>query len=150
MQQQQYGFARTDEKLDTAKSSEKSIGKSYNVEFPSKLSHLISPKSISKKHTKICLRSKLFGAKLDDAAKVCLLLRKLNTVIPNKYTIFILPKHARDLSFKENITKLTELFGTQTSQFNIKYNCLHQNKIQKIFFLRFPLIRLLAKTPKSK
>ncbi|XP_017475291.1 PREDICTED: uncharacterized protein K02A2.6-like, partial [Rhagoletis zephyria] len=68
------------------------------------------------------------AAKLDDAAKARLLFRKLNTVVHSKYINFILPKHPRDFTFAETVEKLKQIFGLQTSLFNIRYNCLQLAK----------------------
>ncbi|XP_017484186.1 PREDICTED: uncharacterized protein K02A2.6-like [Rhagoletis zephyria] len=77
------------------------------------------------------------AAKLDDAAKVRLLLRKLNTVVHNKYINYILPKHPRDLTFKETVEKLKQLFGLQTSLFNIRFNCLQLTKPHTTDFVTY-------------
>ena len=49
-------------------------------------------------------------------------------MVHSKYVNFISPKHARDFKFQETIEKLTTLFGLQTSQFNVCYNCLQITK----------------------
>lgn len=65
---------------------------------------------------------------LDDAAKVRLLLRKINTIAHDKYINFILPKHPRDFTFEETIEKLKKMFGRQTTLFNARYQCLSVTK----------------------
>lgn len=65
---------------------------------------------------------------LDDAAKVRLLLRKINTIAHDKYVNFILPKHSRDFTFEETIEKLKKMFGRQTTLFNARYQCLSVTK----------------------
>ncbi|XP_037959190.1 uncharacterized protein K02A2.6-like [Teleopsis dalmanni] len=68
------------------------------------------------------------AAKLDDAAKTRLLLRKLNTIVHNKYINYILPNHSRDFTFKDTVEKLKKLFGNQISLFNTRFNCLQITK----------------------
>ncbi|XP_037931645.1 uncharacterized protein K02A2.6-like [Teleopsis dalmanni] len=68
------------------------------------------------------------GSKLDDAAKVRLLLRKLSTTVHNKYMDFILPKHPREYNFTTTVEKLKQLFGLQKSQFSLRYSCLQLTK----------------------
>lgn len=52
----------------------------------------------------------LDGSKLDDAARVRLLLRKLNTSAHERYVNCILPKHPREFQFDETVTKLKKTF----------------------------------------
>lgn len=75
--------------------------------------------------------------KLDDAAKVRLLLRKLNTTVHNKYINYILPKHPRELNFKETVAKLKQLFGSQISIFNMRFNCLQITKDSNMDFITY-------------
>uniref|UniRef100_A0A5S6QGC4 RNA-directed DNA polymerase n=1 Tax=Trichuris muris TaxID=70415 RepID=A0A5S6QGC4_TRIMR len=63
-------------------------------------------------------------AALDDKAKVRFLLRKLNTLVHDKYRNFILPKKPRDFDFDQTVACLRQLFGSQASLFNMHYNCL--------------------------
>ncbi|XP_055920751.1 uncharacterized protein K02A2.6-like [Eupeodes corollae] len=77
------------------------------------------------------------ASKLDDAAKVRLLLRKLNSIVHSKYINYILPKHPRDHTFKETVQKLTQLFGFKTSQFNLRYNCLQLTKESHCDFITY-------------
>lgn len=77
------------------------------------------------------------AAKLDDAAKVRLMLRNLSPMVHSKYTNYILPKHARDFSFKKTVEKLTTLFGLHTSQFNIRYNCMQITKDSATDFITY-------------
>ncbi|CAI2724010.1 unnamed protein product [Schistosoma spindalis] len=65
---------------------------------------------------------------LDDAAKVRLLLRRLGTREYNKYVNFILPRNPRDLSFKETVQILSDIFGEQSSLFNTRYRCFQISK----------------------
>ena len=65
---------------------------------------------------------------IPDDQKVRLLLRKLGAREHDKFSKFILPKHARDFTFGKIINILSQLFGDQTSLFNIRYNCLKMVK----------------------
>lgn len=65
---------------------------------------------------------------LDDAAKVRLLLCKINTVSHDKYVNFILPKHRRDFNCEETVEKFNKMFGRQTTLFNARYQCLSVTK----------------------
>lgn len=62
--------------------------------------------------------------KLDDAAKVRLLLRKLDTTSHSRYVNYILPKQPKDLQFAETISTLKKIFGTQSSIFHRRFQCL--------------------------
>ncbi|XP_055522549.1 uncharacterized protein K02A2.6-like [Wyeomyia smithii] len=66
--------------------------------------------------------------KLDDAAKVRLLLRKLSPPDFERYNRFILPKLAREFTFSETVEKLKSLFGATVSIFRRRYNCLQTTK----------------------
>lgn len=61
---------------------------------------------------------------LDDAAKVRLLLRKLDTASHSRYVNYILPKLPKDLQFTETISTLKKIFGTQSSIFHRRFQCL--------------------------
>ncbi|TIH01431.1 hypothetical protein D0S45_21030, partial [Marinifilum sp. JC120] len=52
---------------------------------------------------------------LDDAAKVRLLLRRLGTQEYNKYVNFILPQNPREVSFKDTVQILSDIFDEQSS-----------------------------------
>ncbi|CAH8637620.1 unnamed protein product [Dicrocoelium dendriticum] len=56
--------------------------------------------------------------------KIRLMLRKLGAAEQEKFTNFILPKKSTDLSFDEVVAILSQIFGEQTSLFNIRYKCL--------------------------
>lgn len=77
------------------------------------------------------------AVKLDDAAKVRLLLRKLSTHVHSKYINYILPKHPRDYQFEKTVKKLTELSGLRKSQFHIRYNCFQIAKDDQTDFITF-------------
>ncbi|XP_055529709.1 uncharacterized protein K02A2.6-like [Wyeomyia smithii] len=68
------------------------------------------------------------AGKLDDAAKVRLLLRKLSPPDFERYNSFILPKLARKFTFSETVEKLKSLFGATVSIFRRRYNCLQTTK----------------------
>ncbi|XP_055612005.1 uncharacterized protein K02A2.6-like [Uranotaenia lowii] len=68
------------------------------------------------------------GQHLDDAAKVRLLLRKVDTQFHERYLDSILPSHPRDFDFETTVTKLKRLFGRQKSLFNARYQCLQYKK----------------------
>ncbi|XP_041765218.1 uncharacterized protein K02A2.6-like isoform X1 [Anopheles merus] len=61
---------------------------------------------------------------LDDAAKVRLLMRKLDTSSHTRYANYILPKLPKDINFTDTIATLGKIFGEQTSIFNKRYQCL--------------------------
>lgn len=77
------------------------------------------------------------ASKLDDSAKVRLLLRKINTVSHNKYINFILPKKPSDFNFDDTVNKLTQLFGLHSSLFNIRFKCLQNAKDESIDFITY-------------
>ncbi|XP_062703516.1 uncharacterized protein K02A2.6-like [Aedes albopictus] len=61
---------------------------------------------------------------LDDAAKVRLLLRKLDHASHSRYVNYILPRLPKDIDFDETISTLKKIFGTPTSVFNKRFQCL--------------------------
>lgn len=77
------------------------------------------------------------AGKLDDAAKVRLLTRKLSTDVHTRYADFILPAKKSDKTFAETVEKLTEMFGPRTSKFNIRYNCLQLKKDSDTDFIAY-------------
>ncbi|XP_055589911.1 uncharacterized protein K02A2.6-like [Uranotaenia lowii] len=68
------------------------------------------------------------GAKLEDAAKVRLLLRSLHVGVHDRYLNFLLPNHPRDFQFHETVQKLKQLFGTRVSLFSKRYQCFQLTK----------------------
>ncbi|XP_065075307.1 uncharacterized protein K02A2.6-like [Ochlerotatus camptorhynchus] len=66
--------------------------------------------------------------KLDDAAKVRLLLRKLSPPDHERYNSCIVPKLSREFCFKETVEKLKSLFGATVSAFRRRFNCLQLAK----------------------
>ncbi|KAI8126692.1 hypothetical protein CVS40_3504 [Lucilia cuprina] len=68
------------------------------------------------------------GKDLDDAAKVRLLMRKLNTIAYGKYAAYILPRNVWDISFAETVQILKSMYGIQESLFSLRYKCLQMVK----------------------
>ncbi|XP_039451777.1 uncharacterized protein K02A2.6-like [Culex pipiens pallens] len=69
------------------------------------------------------------AGKLDDAAKIRLLMRKLNPAAHERFTSFILPKTPKDFNeFSVVVTKLKTIFGTPVSVFNRRFHCLQITK----------------------
>ncbi|XP_055622803.1 uncharacterized protein K02A2.6-like [Toxorhynchites rutilus septentrionalis] len=62
------------------------------------------------------------ASKLDDGAKVRLLLRKLNPAAHERYSSFILPKLSKEFTFEETIAKLKTIFGSPVSTFHRRVN----------------------------
>ncbi|XP_019542999.2 uncharacterized protein K02A2.6-like [Aedes albopictus] len=65
---------------------------------------------------------------LDDAAKVRLLLRKLDTTSHSRYLNYILPRLPRDVTFDDTVSTLKKIFGEQTSLFRRRFQCLQLSK----------------------
>ncbi|BHF65306.1 hypothetical protein SprV_0200831600 [Sparganum proliferum] len=57
----------------------------------------------------------------DDAWKVRLLLRKLGPAEHERYANFILPKNPREVTFKDTVQTLSQIFGDQSSLFNTRF-----------------------------
>ncbi|XP_055543106.1 uncharacterized protein LOC129728681 [Wyeomyia smithii] len=64
------------------------------------------------------------AAKLDDEAKVRLLLRKLGASEHERYVSYILPKLPKNFTFAETVAKLKSLFGAEESVISRRYRCL--------------------------
>ncbi|XP_055590190.1 uncharacterized protein K02A2.6-like [Uranotaenia lowii] len=77
------------------------------------------------------------AAQLDDAAKVRLLLRKLNPAAHERYTSYILPKLSKEFSFDATVTKLKAIFGTPVSTFHRRYQCLQTIKDENEDFISY-------------
>lgn len=77
------------------------------------------------------------AAQLDDAAKVRLLLRKLNPAAHERYTSFILPKLSKEFNFAETVAKLQSIFGTPVSTFHRRYQCLQTTKDEDEDFISY-------------
>ncbi|CAH8590406.1 unnamed protein product [Schistosoma haematobium] len=74
---------------------------------------------------------------LDDAAKVRLLLRRLGTQEYNKYVNFILPQNPRDVSFKDTVQILSDIFDERSSLFNTRYKCFQITKSPEDDYLTY-------------
>lgn len=68
------------------------------------------------------------AARLDDQAKVRLLMRKLGIAEHERYCSFILPKTSKDFTFAETVAKLKGLFGASESLISKRYRCLQTAK----------------------
>lgn len=77
------------------------------------------------------------ASRLDEGAKVRLLIRKLGAAEYERYASFILPKSCRDFSFRETITKLTSLFGVKESLLHRRYKCLNVMKTRSEGFIEY-------------
>uniref|UniRef100_A0A0E3W295 Peptidase A2 domain-containing protein n=1 Tax=Anopheles gambiae TaxID=7165 RepID=A0A0E3W295_ANOGA len=64
------------------------------------------------------------ASRLEDSAKVRLLIRKLGTAEHARYCNFILPRVPRDLTFDDTVSKLKALFGSAESLLSKRYKCL--------------------------
>ncbi|XP_062704096.1 uncharacterized protein K02A2.6-like [Aedes albopictus] len=64
------------------------------------------------------------ASRLDESAKVRLLMRKLGMSEHERYVSFILPKAPKDFSFAETVKKLNSLFGASESVISRRYRCL--------------------------
>nr|VZI41784.1 unnamed protein product [Spirometra erinaceieuropaei] len=64
----------------------------------------------------------------NDAWKVRLLLRKLGLAEHERYANFILPKDPREVTFKDTVQTLSQIFGEQSSLFNTPFQCLQPCK----------------------
>lgn len=69
------------------------------------------------------------AARLDDQAKVRLLLRKVGTSEHDRYVSYILPKSPKDVNFADTVSKLKSLFGTPESVLSRRYRCLQLTKL---------------------
>lgn len=66
--------------------------------------------------------------KLDDNAKVRLLLLKLDTSAHKTYVNYILPDKQTDYTFVQTVATLKEIFGRQETEFSRRYDCLNTTK----------------------
>ncbi|XP_062700352.1 uncharacterized protein K02A2.6-like [Aedes albopictus] len=64
------------------------------------------------------------AARLDDEAKVRLLMRKLGLSEHERYVSYILPKLPKEFSFAQTVVKLKSLFGAKESVISRRYRCL--------------------------
>lgn len=65
---------------------------------------------------------------LDDAARVRLLLRKLNTHTHKLYSDYLLPLKSKSKTFKETVQILTKIFAKPDSLFCLRWKCLQLQK----------------------
>ncbi|XP_055528889.1 uncharacterized protein K02A2.6-like [Wyeomyia smithii] len=77
------------------------------------------------------------GRELDDAAKIRLLLRSLSVPVHEKFLNYLLPRHPRDFTFLEVVTKLKSVFGHHKSQFSQRYDCLRTVKNEADDYLTY-------------
>ncbi|XP_052895520.1 uncharacterized protein LOC128302696 [Anopheles moucheti] len=77
------------------------------------------------------------ASRLDDAAKVRLLLRKLGTMEHSRYSNYILPRLPRDVSFEETVCILKSLFGSAESIVSKRYQCMQLAKTRSEDILAF-------------
>ncbi|XP_058837817.1 uncharacterized protein K02A2.6-like [Topomyia yanbarensis] len=68
------------------------------------------------------------AARLDDEAKVLLLMRKLGSSEHERYVSYILPKLPKDYKFTDTVEKLKILFGAAESVISKRYRCLQVTK----------------------
>ncbi|BHF79495.1 hypothetical protein SprV_0702261500 [Sparganum proliferum] len=73
----------------------------------------------------------------DDAWKVRLLLRKLGPAEHERYANFILPKNPREVTFKDTVQTLSQIFGGQSSLFNTRFQCLQLCKRDSDDFITY-------------
>ncbi|BHF79293.1 hypothetical protein SprV_0602241300 [Sparganum proliferum] len=73
----------------------------------------------------------------DDAWKVRLLLRKLGPAEHERYANFILPKNPREVTFKDTVKTLSQIFGEQSSLFNTRFQCLQLCKRDSDDFITY-------------
>ncbi|BHF72611.1 hypothetical protein SprV_0401567900 [Sparganum proliferum] len=73
----------------------------------------------------------------DDARRVRLLLRKLGPAEHERYANFILPKNPREVTFKDTVQTLSQIFGEQSSLFNTRFQCLQLCKRDSDDFITY-------------
>ncbi|BHF79290.1 hypothetical protein SprV_0602241000 [Sparganum proliferum] len=73
----------------------------------------------------------------DDAWKVRFLLRKLGPAEHERYANFILPKNPREVTFKDTVQTLSQIFGDQSSLFNTRFQCLQLCKRDSDDFITY-------------
>ncbi|XP_035918223.1 uncharacterized protein K02A2.6 [Anopheles stephensi] len=77
------------------------------------------------------------ASRLEDSAKVRLMMRKLGTIEHARYSNYILPQLPRDISFNETVSKLKTLFGLTESLLSKRYRCLKIVKARNEDLLTF-------------
>uniref|UniRef100_A0A182Y229 DUF7083 domain-containing protein n=1 Tax=Anopheles stephensi TaxID=30069 RepID=A0A182Y229_ANOST len=68
------------------------------------------------------------ASKLEDDAKVRLLLRRLGQAEHERYTSYVLPRKPKDFSFAETVSTLKGLFGSRESGVSKRFKCLQLQK----------------------
>lgn len=66
---------------------------------------------------------------LDDVDKVALLWRKMSNLVHERFKTFVLPKQPPDISLKDTVKQLSELFGRTETQVSQRYRCLQLTKL---------------------
>ncbi|XP_053661796.1 uncharacterized protein LOC128710954 [Anopheles marshallii] len=66
--------------------------------------------------------------KLDDDAKVRLLLRKLGLAEHERYCSYIMPRKVNDFNFETTVRSMKVLFGSQESKVSQRFKCLQLSK----------------------
>ncbi|BHF58772.1 hypothetical protein SprV_0100172700 [Sparganum proliferum] len=77
----------------------------------------------------------------DDAWKVRLLLRKLGPPEHERYANFIPPKNPQEVTFKDTVQTLSQIFGEQPSLFDTRFQCLQLCKQDSDDFITYLGIR---------
>ncbi|XP_050072320.1 uncharacterized protein K02A2.6-like [Anopheles maculipalpis] len=75
------------------------------------------------------------AARIDDAAKVRLLLRKLGPLEHERYVNYILPRNPREYTLETTVVKLKSIFGKTESLLTKRYKCMQLNKNKSEDFL---------------
>ncbi|BHF64856.1 hypothetical protein SprV_0200786400 [Sparganum proliferum] len=73
----------------------------------------------------------------DDAWKVRLLLRKLGPAEHERHANFLLPKNPREVTFKDTVQTLSQIFGEQLSLFNARFRCMELCKRDSDDFITY-------------
>ncbi|VDL74479.1 unnamed protein product [Nippostrongylus brasiliensis] len=74
---------------------------------------------------------------LNDPTRVRLLLHKLDARSFKRYSSYILPQNPRDVTFKQTVATLKDLFGPSSSLFSTRYACLKLIKDPKDDFATY-------------
>ncbi|BHF62424.1 hypothetical protein SprV_0200540600 [Sparganum proliferum] len=87
----------------------------------------------------------------EDAWKVRLLVRKLGPTEHERYANFILPKNPGEVTFKDTVQMLSQIFGEQSSLFNTRFQCLQLCKRDSDDFITYAgivnLSQAVARSP---
>ncbi|XP_049294182.1 uncharacterized protein K02A2.6-like [Anopheles funestus] len=77
------------------------------------------------------------AARIDDAAKVRLLLRKLGPLEHERYVNYILPRNPRDFTLEATVERLKSLFGKSESLLSKRHKCMQLVKTKAEDFLEY-------------